>query len=124
MVYGRWLDILRDNNAAIYLEVSMNEKRKLRVIMHEVDVASLQDSLMQLGYSINPTEFKKARFGKTTRQAVQDFQRRHNLEPNGIVNKNTADLLVEELQLTKSTREDTEQMIEVLRRGKNEDKIK
>lgn len=66
----------------------MNQKnRNLSIRMKGKDVEDLQESLRLLEFTI---EDKKGYFGKTTHQAVVEFQKTHKLEPTGIVDDHTA----------------------------------
>jgi hypothetical protein len=61
------------------------------------DVTLLQGGLLELGWEIAPGELATAFFGLTTRKAVLDLQRKHNLPATGTVDETTADLLRKEL---------------------------
>lgn len=66
----------------------MNPKnRNLSKGMRGGDVRLLQKSLRQLGFTIKD---KDGYFGDSTQQAVIKFQKTHNLEPTGVVDKRTA----------------------------------
>jgi len=66
----------------------MNQKnRNLSIRMKGKDVEDLQESLRLLEFTI---EDKEGYFGKTTHQAVLEFQKTYKLEPNGIVDDHTA----------------------------------
>ncbi len=54
------------------------------------EVKKLQRMLKQLGYAVEPD----GDFGSGTEKAVKKFQREHNLDDDGVVGKNTMDLLV------------------------------
>ena len=69
-----------------------NRNQSLR--MKGEDVELLQKSLRLLNFTI---EDKDGYFGKTTRQAVLEFQKTHNLEPTGIVDKRTAAIIRKEV---------------------------
>ena len=64
--------------------------RNLSVRMRGEDVALLQSELQQLGFAIRTIEITRHYFGRETRQAVQDFQRNHDLPPTGKVDERTA----------------------------------
>src|SRR5262245_32582031 len=55
--------------------------------MQGEDVKLLQDELRQLGFPLNDGD---GFFGKTTRQAVLEFQRGHGLATTGVVDEATA----------------------------------
>ncbi len=63
------------------------ENRNLSMRMKGKDVENLQESLRLLEFTI---EDKDGYFGKTTHQAVLEFQKTHKLEPTGIVDEHTA----------------------------------
>jgi peptidoglycan hydrolase-like protein with peptidoglycan-binding domain len=63
------------------------QRRKLTIQMAGEDVALLQLNLRQLGLAIAD---EKGSFGESTLQAVQSFQRQHDLNPTGEVNVDTA----------------------------------
>jgi hypothetical protein len=67
--------------------------RNLSLRMRGEDVALLQRELQHLGAVIDPGEVTDTRFGTTTRDAVQRFQREHALEPTGVVDEETARLI-------------------------------
>ena len=72
------------------------EGRKLRVgrtLKHQMsgsDVALLQMKLQELGYLKSRAD---GVFGTITKEAVENYQREHNLELTGTVNKQLAELL-------------------------------
>ncbi len=66
------------------------DARNLSVNMRGEDVKLLQKRLSKLGFSI---EDKDGLFGKTTRRAVLDIQKKHGLKATGIVDKETAELI-------------------------------
>lgn len=75
------------------LEQERNEQepalldRTLRIRMRGDDVSLLQRQLRQLGYDIgDETKY----FDRKTQQAVQQFQREHELEPTGLVDEQAA----------------------------------
>lgn len=68
----------------------MKLRRTLKVGMRGDDVALLINELQQLGYVISDDEAEGPRFGKTTRQVVQDFQRQNGLPITGEVDERTA----------------------------------
>jgi peptidoglycan hydrolase-like protein with peptidoglycan-binding domain len=67
--------------------------RILSVNMRGEDVRLLQENLKRLGLVINDRE---GFFGKTTRQAVIELQKKHGLKATGIVDVKTASLIDEE----------------------------
>ncbi len=69
--------------------------RNLSIRMKGEDVRLLQKKLNQLGFSI---EDKDGFFGKTTRRAVLDIQKKHGMEATGIVDERTARFIAEELE--------------------------
>ncbi len=72
--------------------------RKLSVRMRGEDVALLHGALGQLKFTIPNDELQKKFFGKATQKAVLDFQKKHGLEPTGLVDEETAKLIVRELE--------------------------
>ena len=72
------------------------EGRKMKVgrtLKHQMsgsDVALLQMKLQELGYLKDRAD---GVFGTMTKEAVENYQREHNLELTGIVNKQLAELL-------------------------------
>ena len=64
-------------------------KRPVRLNSNNNYVAELQKTLAFLGYKINEKEFKMKKFGKTTREAVLEYQRSNNLPITGHVNGST-----------------------------------
>jgi peptidoglycan hydrolase-like protein with peptidoglycan-binding domain len=58
--------------------------------MQGEDIQLLNNELQTLGYDISPDEIEQSFFGPATQDAVRDFQRKHGLEPNGIVAERTA----------------------------------
>lgn len=61
--------------------------RDLRVRIKGNDVFLLQHQLLQLGLIIEDTE---GYFGKSTRQAVKEFQTNHKTESTDVVDEKTA----------------------------------
>lgn len=66
--------------------------------MEGKDVNILQNELVLLGFNITLDELhndnpEKALFGESTQIAVKEFQRKNGLQPTGIVDKTTADLI-------------------------------
>lgn len=57
------------------------------------DVHLLHTKLEQLGYRIPLEEVERAVFGEGTRQAILDFQRTRGLQPTGIVDEHTAQII-------------------------------
>ncbi len=66
------------------------DARNLSVNMRGEDVKLLQKTLSKLGFSI---EDKDGFFGKTTRRAVLDIQKKHGIKATGIVDKETAEVI-------------------------------
>ncbi len=66
------------------------DARNLSVNMRGEDVKLLQKTLSKLGFSI---EDKDGFFGKTTRRAVLDIQKKHGMKATGIVDKETAEVI-------------------------------
>src|SRR5258706_15343477 len=64
--------------------------RELRMMTTGDDVKLLQQELRRLGYSIRDTEAQQGSFGQSTQAAVMDFQKKHGLQPSGIVDTSTA----------------------------------
>jgi competence ComEA-like helix-hairpin-helix protein len=68
-------------------------QRPLRLNMANKHVGELQKTLAFLGYKIAQKEFNTRTFGKTTRNAVLEFQRARGLPVNGHVEGNTLQAL-------------------------------
>lgn len=68
----------------------MKVARTLKHQMSGSDVALLQMKLQELGYLKSRAD---GVFGTITKEAVENYQREHNLELTGIVNKQLAELL-------------------------------
>jgi len=73
---------------------------KLSLRMKGKDVQRLQAALGQIGFSIADRE---GYFGKTTRQAVLTFQEQQELEPTGVVDEETAELINREVERQQPT---------------------
>jgi peptidoglycan hydrolase-like protein with peptidoglycan-binding domain len=71
------------------------QKRDLSLRMQGEDVTNLQKWLKLLGFHV---EGKEGYFGKTTRAAIQEFQKQHGLEPTGVVDKKTLELILAEIE--------------------------
>jgi receptor-binding and translocation channel-forming TcA subunit of Tc toxin/ABC toxin-like protein/putative peptidoglycan binding protein len=67
--------------------------RDLKSRMIGPDVALLHSELQRLEFNISPTEIQRKFFGSDTGAAVREFQERHSLAVNGVVNKVTARLI-------------------------------
>ncbi len=67
--------------------------RTLSADMHGEDVKLLQSELRQLSFPIADAELQGQSFGELTRGAVQAFQKQHGLQPSGIVDERTAELI-------------------------------
>ena len=63
--------------------------RPLSVNKISDDVKGLQKDLAYLGYKVSVDEHKEGLFGKTTVQAVKDFQKDHHLPENGKLDRLT-----------------------------------
>ena len=63
--------------------------------MQGKDVKLLQDELRQLGYSI---EDREGLFGRSTSKALKQFQRKHSLEPTGLVDERLASMINDEVE--------------------------
>lgn len=74
------------------------EGRNLSLRMQGEDVERLKEELRKLGFSIERDE---AGFGKTTRQAVLEFQRKRGLGATGVVDESTANLINAEVDALK-----------------------
>ncbi|MEW8508357.1 MAG: neuraminidase-like domain-containing protein [Candidatus Thiodiazotropha sp.] len=72
----------------------------LRLNMKSEKVQKLQKNLAWLGYKIHAEEYDKQVFGKTTREAVKNFQRDHVVPITGRVDSGTAKALNKELAKT------------------------
>ncbi len=68
----------------------VDQKRNLSLRMQGADVTNLQKGLKMLGFTI---EDKEGFFGKSTKLAIQEFQKQHGLEPTGIADSKTAPLI-------------------------------
>ena len=66
------------------------QKRNKQVGMNDKDIRNLQASLRTLGY---PIEDADGTFGASTRQAVKDFQKDHQLPVTGTVDVATTDAI-------------------------------
>ena len=64
--------------------------RNLKLNMQGADVHLLHFELQLLGHTIADDEVQANRFSVQTKQAVQAFQRGHDLEPTGVVDEATA----------------------------------
>ena len=58
--------------------------------MKRDEVSYLHKVLEQLGFRIGRREKLEKRFGRSTRQAVLEFQEKYHLEPTGEVDEKTA----------------------------------
>jgi peptidoglycan hydrolase-like protein with peptidoglycan-binding domain len=56
-------------------------------------VKLLQSELRQLGYTISDKEFQVGVFDETTKEAIQTFQKKHEIEATGKVYERTATLI-------------------------------
>src|SRR5262249_32484342 len=65
----------------------------LALHMQGEDIKQLHQQLQHSGYTIPPTELEQAIFGEATKRAVLDFQHMHGLQPTGVVDQPTAELL-------------------------------
>ena len=63
--------------------------RHLSIRMQGQDVAPLHNELLDLGLTIPDDEVRRQLFGEATLHAVREFQRRHGLEPTGVVDEGT-----------------------------------
>jgi peptidoglycan hydrolase-like protein with peptidoglycan-binding domain len=68
----------------------------LKLQMKSPEVRDLQRVLSGLGHEIAESEEAEQRFGAATRKAVVAFQKEHGLEPSGVVDQDTAELLTSE----------------------------
>jgi len=66
------------------------QDRNLSLRMKGADVKLLLSELIELGYTIPQNELSQHLFGRGTRKAVIDFQKKHKLEPSGAVDQRTA----------------------------------
>lgn len=57
------------------------------------EVAALHKKLAKLGFKVPSDERKKKYFGKATREAVSEFQKKYNMKITGIVDEKTAELM-------------------------------
>ncbi len=97
----------RTNNVAVYFIIGAfimimlaasgvpagaGEKHQRNLTIGRIggDVRQLQLELVKRGYDIEPVD---GLFGLRTRQAVIDLQKKNRIEPTGIVNRETRDLL-------------------------------
>jgi hypothetical protein len=65
----------------------------LRVNMRGEEVATLHQALQALGLAVDPEDAEARRFGRSTRDAVAEFQKARGLEPSGEVDEKTAGVL-------------------------------
>lgn len=73
--------------------------RSLRLNMTSDKVQNLQKGLAWLGYTVHDKEFQAQTYGKTTQDAIKQFQADHNLPITGEVNSVTAKLINAKLAL-------------------------
>ncbi|MBA4185610.1 MAG: peptidoglycan-binding protein [Acidobacteria bacterium] len=66
------------------------QDRNLSINLDGADVALLQRELRQINFTIPDDEARRSFFGRETLQAVQEFQKQHQLEPSGVVDEQTA----------------------------------
>ncbi|MCB1985019.1 MAG: peptidoglycan-binding protein [Burkholderiales bacterium] len=64
--------------------------KELSINTQTEDVHILQNELQFLGYDLPQDEISRSFFGSATHDAVQDFQRKRGLPPNGVVDERTA----------------------------------
>ena len=64
-------------------------KRNLRMEMSGDDIRQLQRQLLDLGFVIEKPELGQGHFGESTRDAVRDFQKAHELNPTGEADEQT-----------------------------------
>jgi peptidoglycan hydrolase-like protein with peptidoglycan-binding domain len=64
--------------------------RNLKIKTRGDDVRLLHTELRKLGYRISTQDYSKHYFGVATQKVVRDFQEKHDLEQNGIVDEHTA----------------------------------
>ena len=64
--------------------------KKLSLGSEGEDVSLLHKELRTLGFDIPPHEVSGASFGLGTRDAVAAFQNSHDLNPTGVVDRETA----------------------------------
>lgn len=69
---------------------------KGKKIQYDSDVEILQTSLQLLGFSLPQWDID-GKFGPETNKSVINFQKEHNLIPNGVVNNNTLRIILKEL---------------------------
>ncbi len=67
--------------------------RDLKFEMQGKDVKLLHEELKQLGFALPKSELARNFFGAKTKEAVITFQKQHSLEPSGIVDERTAELI-------------------------------
>src|SRR5262245_60281258 len=72
--------------------------RNLSIGMSGDDVLILQGELLLLDYQNLEAEMRQKSFGAVTQGHVRDFQRRHGLKEEGIVDETVASLLTAEIQ--------------------------
>ena len=83
------------------------QRRKPARRIRAEDVALLQERLLRLGYRISENELKKRRFGKTTGEALVQFQKKSGAKPTGLADAETASL-IEQAAADVHGREETE----------------
>jgi len=66
------------------------QERNLSIELQGEDVQLLHSELQSLAYDISQDEIEQSLFGPVTHEAILDFQRKHGLKPNGVVDENTA----------------------------------
>ena len=71
------------------------QSRNLSLRTQGPDVRLLHIELRKLGYTIQGQEYGEKNFGPATHKAVLDFQRKHNLPDNGVVDETTAKRMAE-----------------------------
>lgn len=78
---------------ALSLQEENSQEQVLCIGRHGTKVRSLHKELRQLGFKIPPIESLMKRFDKGTAELVAEFQKTHGLEPSGLVDKATAEIL-------------------------------
>ncbi|MFW6377892.1 MAG: peptidoglycan-binding protein [Bacillota bacterium] len=85
--------------------IDIEQRERLKIYTHNVDVIYLQYKLSQLGYlSSEPTGL----FRSQTSKAVKEFQNDNDIDSNGIVNSSTWEALEEEFDKLDQTTYDSD----------------
>ncbi|MGM0415125.1 MAG: peptidoglycan-binding protein [Bacillota bacterium] len=84
--------------------IDLNQRKRLKIYTHNVDVIYLQFKLSQLGYlSSEPTGL----FRSLTQKAVKEFQKEHDIDSDGVVGQKTWQALEKEFDKLEQTTYDS-----------------